>query len=215
MTDAAVGPYVARFGLGFKTVLVLLFAAVAVAAAIALDPGREMPTALFLWLWKLLLLVLFGGGGLVLLVAGLSRRVALRVDREGITFGSPPRVFPWLGRSVLVRWRDIRAVAVFHQYARWPARLMYVGLKLGPDASAPEGTPRAGSFLHRSYVRLIPHVPIDVSTVSRPVNGWRLSRRRLVAAVQAYAPGVPVIEIDEYGSGRMLSQPVPGASGGT
>ena len=118
MTDAPVGPYVARFGLGFKTVLLLLFAAVAVAAAIALDPGREMPTALFLWLWKLLLLGLFGGGGLVLLVAGLSRRVALRVDREGITLGSPPRVFPWLGRSVLVRWDDIRAVAVFHQYAR-------------------------------------------------------------------------------------------------
>jgi hypothetical protein len=66
----------------------------------------------------------------VLLIAGLSRRAALRVDREGITLGSPPRVFLWPGRSVLVRWRDIRAIAVFHQYARWPAPMPVVGLEL-------------------------------------------------------------------------------------
>jgi hypothetical protein len=74
--DALDEPYEARFGLGLKTVLVLLFAAVAVVGTAALDPGRAMPDALFRWLWKLLVFVLFGGWGRVLLVAGPSRRVA-------------------------------------------------------------------------------------------------------------------------------------------
>ena len=75
----------------------------------------------------------------------------------------------------------------------------------------PEGTPREGSFLRRSYRRLIPHVPVEISTVSRPVNGWRLSRRRLVTAVSAFAPDIPVIEFDQDGSQRVLS-PTPGDS---
>jgi hypothetical protein len=209
MAEASDEPYVARFGFGVKTVLVLLFAAVAVVGTAALDPGREMPDALFLWLWKILVFVLFGGGGLVLLLAGLSRRIALRVDREGVTLGSPPRLVPWTGPTVSVPWRAIRTVALFHQYGRWPARMLFVGLELGPAASVPEGTPRPGSFMHRSYSGLIPHVPVEISTVSRPVNGWRLSRRRLVTAVSAFAPAVPVIEFDRDGSQRVLS-PAPG-----
>jgi hypothetical protein len=177
---------------------------VAVVGAVFIDPGRDLPGALFLWLWKLLMLGFFGGAGLMLLVAGLSRRVALRVDSEGVTLGSPPRLFPWMGASVLLPWRDIRAVALFHQYARWPARLRYVALKLDPDAPVPEGTPRAGSFLHRSFSSLIPHVPVEISRVSRPVSNWRLSRGRLVAAVKRYAPDVPVVEFDEDGAERVL-----------
>ncbi|WP_346125668.1 hypothetical protein [Micromonospora coerulea] len=200
----------ARFGFVPMTALALLFAPAAVCGGIALDPGRDLPEALFLWLWKLLLIVLFGGGALWLLLAALSRRVALRVDRDGVTLATPSFLRWWGNRAdIAVPWRDIAAVVLFYQYVRWPARILYLGLQLHPSASAPAGAARAGSFEHWSLERFLPHVPVEASSVSRQVNGWRLDRRRLVAAVRTYAPDVPVIELDEQGSPRDLRLAYP------
>ncbi|MBY8874554.1 hypothetical protein K7640_22255 [Micromonospora sp. PLK6-60] len=192
-------PYVARHGLGPQTLAVVLFGAVSVAVGVYLE-GGGLPEALLLWPLKLILILLFGGGALVLLANALTRRVALRVEPDGISLLSPLTLWP--GRrapDIVAPWSDVAAVVLFHQYFRWPARLRYLGVRLREGIPAPARAPRPGSAGERTLRGLLPHVPVEVSGLSLAVNGWRLNRRRLVAAVRAYAPEVPVAEIDACG----------------
>lgn len=94
---------------------------------------------------------------------------------------------PYGGRLATVPWRSIAEVVLLPPHISAPSDLGTsvgaIGVRLRPDAPLPAG------------VRGIVREPGEAGPlVTRPVQGWSLDRTRLLAAVSAYAPGVPVVE---------------------
>ena len=172
MSSEGESVYEARYGWTGQTTRLVLVSAVFVAAGF-------VPTVP-LWL-SILEWVLFGAGTLLFVVGTLNGKVALRVDENGVTLGSLP-MRP-VSTTAVVPWSDIEAIVLFDQ----DRRMRYIGLKRRDVGTRLPGT---GPALGRS---LIPHVDGDVVDASRPINGWRLDRTRLAAAVARYAPEVPII----------------------
>ncbi|GAA5071513.1 hypothetical protein [Nocardia iowensis] len=177
------GTYQARFGPTVKGVSVVLMSAGFV--AIAFLPG--IPIVLLG-----VLLLLFGGGGLAFLFTLLSGRVALRVDRDGITLGGFP-IWGYRRTTAFVPWAQITAVVLFEQRVPDGPPMPYIGL------ARREGAPRLpvipGLGMTRVNAHLIPHVPPDIVAASRPINGWGLDRAQLIESVTRNAPEVPVLDL--------------------
>ncbi|WP_378738222.1 hypothetical protein [Nocardia brasiliensis] len=177
------GIYQVRFGPTVKGVSVVLGSAGFV--AIAFLPG--IPIVL-----QGVLLLLFGGGGLAFLFNMLSGRVALRVDQDGITLGGSP-VWGYRRTTAFVPWSQITAVVLFEQWVPHGPAMPYIGL------ARREGSPGLavipGLGMTRVNAHLIPHVSPDIVAASRPVNGWRLDRGKLIESVTRNAPEVPVLDL--------------------
>lgn len=112
-------------------------------------------------------------------------RIALEVGPVGIRMGQAATLYS--GRPVAVPWRSIAEVAALPPRVSSPADLGTsvgaVGVRLRPDAPLPAG------------VRGIVREPGGAGPlITRPVRGWTLDRNRLLAAVSAHGPGVPVVE---------------------
>jgi len=149
-------------------------------------------------------LSLFGSMALLLLtMAGrwalpaLTRQVALRVDRKGVTLGPEPFVPT---RRVWVPWHDIEAVVILWRtqglplpglYIALPDRRRHVGLRLRPEAVRPKGIPTPGTFRARLHKLMMFNEDWPAEVV-RTVRGWRLDEARLEAAVDAYTHNVKV-----------------------
>jgi hypothetical protein len=178
----AVDPYVATYKvnplavLGVPGYLLLLLAAI----LFDVDVGaNHIPRQWSLWgrlglglLAMVTTAVLVGIAGILLghLIAGLTRRVALRADEAGVTLGGVGLF--GLRRPVFVPWQDIIAIVRFRE-----PRL--VGLQLRPDV------PRPGGLSRLRY-----RVPADIV---RPVVGYRIDSVALIWAVVTYAPHVEIL----------------------
>ncbi|MCH0538655.1 hypothetical protein I3F58_03580 [Streptomyces sp. MUM 203J] len=178
---ATTAAYSARYGWDRRTLGVV--AVCAAFCSTVLLPGA--PLALYL-----LVLPFFGGGGLFLACVALSRRVAFRVDESGVLLGgTPPR---HRATTAHVPWDDIEAVVLWRQTGA--AHMPYVGLARREDAPRLPGAGQ-GDRARALSGFLVPDVPPDVVMASRAVNGWRLDKDRLAAAVAAFAPpGVEVLD---------------------
>ncbi|MEV6276251.1 hypothetical protein [Nocardia sp. NPDC051832] len=169
--------YEERFGFDSKTALVLLISVAFVAGAILLP---DMSPVL-----RILTLALFGGGGLLLLVTSLSRKVALRVDQAGITLGgAPPR-----HRSMTqhIPWADVEAVVLWRQ--RSASNLPWIGVLRRADAPPLAG----GRRVMTTAAAALGGAPDErLMQCARAINGWKLDVAGMAAAVQVLAPHVRV-----------------------
>ncbi|WP_280258118.1 hypothetical protein [Nocardia wallacei] len=115
----------------------------------------------------------------------LSRKVALRVDSDGVTLGG--RAF-WRhhATTVTVPWPEITGIVVYHQWLPHGARLSYLGIQRHPDHSGPPSRPQAEEAQDPGLG--------DVGTIdiARPITGWRLDRDQLTTVVHHHAPHVIV-----------------------
>lgn len=172
--------YEARYGLGGRTWKTLVTALVFVILGITLKLSLAVRIADF---------VLFGAGGLAVLVTGLSRQVAFRVDAQGVTLGGvPPR---YRSGTRVVPWPEIERIVLWRQRLPRGRSLLYVGL-VRPQG-APPLTGRASRATGRAVATaLTPGISADLLAASRAVNGWQLDTGRLVTAAGHFAPGVPV-----------------------
>jgi len=146
--------------------------------------------------------VLVGGVCLLLagmavnwLVAAVTHRLALRLDRDGVTLGRVP--FPPT-HLVTVPWRDIRSIVLFERQSSlqgYTDHVPHIGLRLTPDAVRPRGIPTPGTVrarLYRLNAGLRPW-PVDVYRV---IRGWHLDQDRLAKAVRGFGRHVTIIQED-------------------
>lgn len=127
-----------------------------------------------------------------LLSGAWSRRlVAFRVDDQGVTLGGAPARHE--KQTAFVPWSDIAAVVMWQQKIADLKNLNYVGVRR--RAGAPDLPGPNASLSRERTDRLAPHIDHDLFRASRPINLWRLDRERLVSAVRAFAPHVPVEKV--------------------
>ncbi|MFA1544519.1 hypothetical protein [Actinomadura monticuli] len=134
-------------------------------------------------------ILLFGTGVVIFLAMTFSRQVAFRVDAEGILVAGGP--FRYRASLLSVPWTDVKAVVLWRQHAA--QNIPYVGVLRHEDRPADKPVGKAGRLL---YGAVAGHVPAEVAKASRQVNGWRLDRDRLAAAVAHFAPDVQIIDLD-------------------
>ncbi|MDX2702746.1 hypothetical protein PV350_07760 [Streptomyces sp. PA03-6a] len=183
MDDNAAPAYEARYGFDRRTVAVLL--AAVVFTSVLVMPGTGAPPAM-----RIAGGVLFGGGGLLIAANSLTRKVALRVDATGVLLGGTP--LRHRATTVHVPWEDVTAVVLWKQPVPHGHRLPWIGVTRREGAPPLPGAGQGA--LARAAAGALAPVPFDLLMASRQVNGWRLDRRRLAAALEHFAPGVPLVD---------------------
>jgi hypothetical protein len=128
--------------------------------------------------------------------AWTGRLVAFRVDDRGVTLGGAPARHA--GQTAFVPWHDVSAVVLWQQETAALTPMRYVGLRRRPGAPALPG-PNASLSRDRT-ARLAPHIDHDLFLASRHINLWTLDRERLVNALRAFAPQVPLEEVGQNGA---------------
>jgi hypothetical protein len=154
-------------------------------------------------------LALAGTGGVASCVAySTSRKVAFRVDQEGVTLGGGPlryeadtSFFPWEGVHAVVLWRRTtppRWAALQWPALRWPALRMsvwYVSVQRHTELPpwAPGGPGLAGPCHDRDAQRPVPE---DLKAgATRGMQAFRVDDARLAAAIATFAPAVQLIKL--------------------
>ncbi|WP_194814217.1 hypothetical protein [Nocardia sp. XZ_19_385] len=173
--------YEERYGFDSKTALVLVISGVFVAVAILLP---DMSAVV-----RILTLVLFGGGGLLMLAAALSRKVAMRVDQSGITLGGSPLRYRQTTQHVPLP--DIEAVVLWRQHTA--ANIPWIGILRRADAPPPSPVPTGGRRAMNSTAAALSGAPDErLMQCATAINGWKLDTAELKAALQELAPHVRV-----------------------
>lgn len=175
--------YVARYGWNRRSLGVLAGCA-GFCAAVLLVP--DMPTALMA-----VTLGFFGSGALFTVIVASSRKVAFRVDETGVLLGGTP--LRYTATTAHVPWEDIEALVLWRQRLPHHQTMPYVGLARREGAPVLPG-PGQGPKARALAGFVAPDVPLDVLMASRAVNGWRLDKERLTAAVTAFAPDVRIVD---------------------
>ncbi|MFC7241551.1 hypothetical protein ACFQO7_03560 [Catellatospora aurea] len=176
--------YEERYGPDPKTILVIAVCFLFTAAALLVPLDA---------LTRILTLALFGVGGVVMLVGTFSRKVALRVDGNGITLGGSP--LRYAATTVHVPWAEVEAVVLWRQ--QLAQNLPYLGVLRPHDAPPLHGTPTspAGKLMAGFGYAVSGAPDLRLIATARAVNGWRLDLDRLTAAVRHHAPGVAVRDL--------------------
>ncbi|KUN08768.1 hypothetical protein AQI95_07085 [Streptomyces yokosukanensis] len=117
-----------------------------------------------------------------------KKLVALRVDGEGVLLGGAPARYE--RQLAFVPWQDITSIVVWHQRTAGNG-VNHIGVQRKPGAPALPGMNSGVS--RETAAMLAPHVDYELLLASRPINFWRLAPERLQAAVDAFAPHVPVL----------------------
>jgi hypothetical protein len=144
--------------------------------------GILMPT-LFLPILRVVDVLLFGSLLVTVLWNAITQKVTLRVDHNGIAFGSgskPGSVIPW---------RDVRAVEVFIRQVeagRRTTSIPYVGVY------RPVGAPAVTGASKQAGNRSLQTPAGPIVAASRGINGVAFDRDRFAAAVKWNAPDVPL-----------------------
>lgn len=120
--------------------------------------------------------------------AGWKRLVAFRVDGEGVLLGGAPARYEV--QTAFVPWGDITSFVVWQQRMAGPS-MDYVGVQR--RAGAPLLPGMNAELRPDQTAELAPQVEHELFLASRPINLWRLDPQRLQAAVEAFAPRVPVL----------------------
>lgn len=182
MCDMESEPFVydARYGLGGRTGLIIVIALVFAILGIVLPLSTGL---------RIADIVLFGGGGLFMLGVATSHRVAFRVDARGVTLGGvPPR---YRSGTHFVPWADIEKVVLWQQKLPHGGSMRYVGLVR--RAGAPPLAGRSAQFVGRIMAAAVARgISGDTLMASRGIDGWSLDKDRLTAAVEHFAPGIPI-----------------------
>lgn len=171
--------YEVRYGPTLKNTAILIVSVVLTLGCLLADVPLHI---------RVLGILLFGVGGLLFLAMTFSRKVAFRADAEGILVAGGP--FRYRASLLSVPWTDVKAVVVWEQHAA--QSMPYVGVLRHEDRPAGEPVGKAGRLLSAAVAG---HVPAEVVKASRAVNGWRLDRDRLAAAVAHFAPDVEIIDL--------------------
>lgn len=180
------GVYEARYGWTRRTVGLMLLCALFVVGLLLPDSSGGILTLTL----QVLGLALFGGGGLVMAYGCASRRVALRVDADGILLGGNP--LRYAATTLLVPWSEVTGVRLWLQQVPLSS-MPHIGVNRVPGASRLPGTPTG---VHgRAVVEGLSGVSAELVSASRAVNGWTLDTDALLATVGRHAPGV-VITMD-------------------
>ncbi|WP_019632071.1 hypothetical protein [Actinomadura atramentaria] len=174
------GVYEVRHGATRSNISMLIGCLIFTACAIALPDMAPIT--------RVLGTILFGAGFIMALITITTRRVSLRVDAEGITIGGNP--FRYQKTTLHAPWNEVAAIILWKQTTTAKA-INYIGFEHKETSSATE-TGSARRFMSRAVV---PHVPPHLVRSSRPINGWRLDRTRLTAAVTHFAPQVNVTNL--------------------
>lgn len=117
-----------------------------------------------------------------------KKLVALRVDGEGVLLGGAPARYE--RQLAFVPWSDVTSIVVWRLRTAGNG-MNYIGVQRKPGAPA---LPGMNSGVSRDKAEtLAPHVDYELFLASRPINFWRLNPERLQAAVDAFAPQVPVL----------------------
>jgi hypothetical protein len=132
--------------------------------------------------------VLFGAAALLSLLFIVSRRVAFRVDGKGITMAAGP--LRYHAGLLSIPWTEIESVVLWKQPNA--ANMPYVGVQRRAGSSELQ---RPGPGSKRILRAVVPHIPAEIVTSSRAINGWRLDRDRLTSAVALFAPDVNVVDL--------------------
>ncbi|MEL3948943.1 MULTISPECIES: hypothetical protein [Streptomyces] len=121
--------------------------------------------------------------------AGWKKQLtALRVDSEGVLLGGAPAKYE--KQKAFVPWADITSVVVWHQRTAGQG-ISHIGLHR--RSGAPHLPGPNSEMTPQSAARVAPHVAYELLLASRPINLWHLDPQRLQAAVDAFAPDVPVL----------------------
>jgi hypothetical protein len=176
--------YVARFSWTARTVRMTLLSLAFLACAFV--PNAPLWIAVVVGAFCLL-------GFLVFTVTASSRKVALRIDRHGVTLGGTP--LPIGPKTDVVRWEDVVSIVLWTQHVG-RQKMPYIGLQRRQGSPQLPGLPY-GPRRKRINETLIPHVSSEIVQASRPINLWRLDRARLETAVAAFAPGVNIIDFSD------------------
>ncbi|KAB8169896.1 hypothetical protein FH609_006415 [Streptomyces sp. 3MP-14] len=176
--------YEVRYGFDRRTLAVL--AVSALFTVFLLVPGTGMSLGL-----RVAGLVLFAGGGLLMAAGALTRRTALRVDATGVLLGGSP--VRYQATTAQVPWQDIRNVTLWRQRVPNGRPLLWIGVTRREGAPPLPG-PGQGPVGRAVAGALVP-VPHDLLMASRQVNGWRLDRDQLAAALARFAPGVELVDL--------------------
>jgi hypothetical protein len=129
------------------------------------------------------------------LVATVTRRVALRADERGLTFGATP--FP-IHPGVTAPWSDIDQVEIFNGSSQ--GRAAFVGIRLRPEAPRPRGVPEPGTF--RATLSRWNRLFQDLPDLFRAVVGWHLDKARLADTAARYDNRVRVRD-NRYSGGTL------------
>ncbi|MGV9408486.1 hypothetical protein ACWDOP_01120 [Nocardia sp. NPDC003693] len=168
--------YEERHGFTAKTVLLLVGLAVLTLSSVLLSDGVGFLTIAGI--------ALFGSGFVMILLNSLSRKVAIRVDQDGITLGGPP--LDYQKQTQRVAWNDVAVVAL------WRDRTGIAGgLKIGVlriSAPHPETRAQKGMVSFASAITGAPDERLLHCTQS--VDGWHLDTGALKSALRAFAPHV-------------------------
>lgn len=176
--------YEERYRPNPRTILVIAVCLLFTAAALLVPLGAFT---------RILILALFGVGGVVMLVATFSRKVALRVDDMGITLGGLP--LRYAATTVHVPWSEVQAVVLWRRPLA--QNLPYIGVLRPHDAPPLRGFPTGSAGkLMAGFGYAVSGAPDPrLIAAGRAVNGWRLDLERLTAAVRHHAPGVAVHDL--------------------
>ncbi|WP_447038070.1 hypothetical protein [Streptomyces sp. DSM 118878] len=110
------------------------------------------------------------------------------MDSEGVLLGGAPPVY--YKQKAFAPWKDIRSMVIWYQRTAGQG-ISHIGLRRHPDAPRLPGP--NSRMTPQSAALVAPHVEYDLLLDSRPINLWRLDPEKLQAAVDAFAPGVPVL----------------------
>jgi hypothetical protein len=189
--------YEARHGWTGQTTKVVVFGAIFVAlAALPIWSGRVrldgilMPAA-FLPVLRVVDVLLFGSFVVIALWRALTKKVALRVDRSGIAFGTGEQA------GSVIPWAHIHAVEVFTrqvQSGRRTTSSPYVGVY------RPVGGPEVAGAASAAGRRTISTPRGELVAVSRGITGVPFRQDHFVAAVNHFAPGIPVTISPDFAS---------------
>ncbi len=196
--------YVARFHRVGP--LLMIASGVAAPAAILWATAHRRPAhPLAYVVYGFVAFAVLTGLGVARLSRGIRNRwIALSVDRDAITFGSPS------GKPTRLAWDEVSALVLFSRRTEFiQGTVRCVGVRLHPCAAeSPEShlaelrraRSRAGlTDEERALLAGLPDGPPGFDkemavSVHVEAHGWGYTRARLREAVRAYAPGVPVVE---------------------
>jgi hypothetical protein len=130
-----------------------------------------------------------------------SGKVALRLDRKGVTLGGGPlrhqahaSFFPWEGIRAVVLWR--RAALPRWLAPRWPVRYISVQRYTELPSMPPGGSGPAGQPAPRHRPEPRRPAPEDFKAgATRGMRAFRVDEARLAAAIAAFAPTVELIKL--------------------
>ncbi|WP_433245012.1 hypothetical protein [Actinomadura nitritigenes] len=178
------GEYEIRFGPTLKGLGALVVGLIGCASC-ALPSGM---TGIPIW-FRVIFGILIGAATAGTLITMFSRRVALRIDANGITLTTGP-LFPKSG-LLFAAWPEVEAIVLWKQPSA--NNMPYIGIRRRHDI---QKSKPAAHWKRIIALAGAPHIPSDLAAHSHQINGWRLDRARLTEAVGHFAPEVEIIEID-------------------